>query len=199
MAISQGQLGNLLPELYPIIGNHLPLHATAPTLLSLALTNRYNAEVVLPILNSRLILKSNEEAIPVLRRLIDDPTFGSLVRELHVMFHELDGSQPHDPSLDVLALVQYIVADGRLPYIHTLEMNFLYGWDPFNPRYYSRYRRLNFHRFCEGFFILLREECPHLTNVILRGLQDVDQWIQKSGLLDVPVVSNILNPSRFLR
>lgn len=191
MALSSGRLSNLITDIYPKISSHLPLHAIAPTLLSLGLTNHYNARVVLPILNSRLILRSNEKAIPVLQKLIKEHTFGVFVIGVHLLFEQLDVAEPLHPSLDALMLVQEAILGGHLPNLRMLEINFHAPRDLLRTLFPLRYTRPNPSRFRKEFFLNLREQCPLLTGLILRGVdedQSQNMWIERSGLSEIPKV-----------
>ena len=183
MATAQGPLNDLAPEIYSIIAGHLPLYATPPTLLALALTNRRISEIVLPLLCSRLILKNEKDAIRVLQKLVDNPSFGRVVRELHIMSELSDDTRRQDPPSNVIKRVEDIILKGYLPFIHTLGIYLLHGW----------YRHRQFRKDLSR---QLREKCPRLRGLILKGFEasDVDTtWIEDSGVLEVPMSTFALN------
>ena len=78
-------LNHLPIEIYPNIAVHLPLHLTPSTLISLALVNHHLSEIVIPLVYSRLILKSESDALKMIKRLLDKPELGKAVREIHIL------------------------------------------------------------------------------------------------------------------
>jgi len=191
----EGPLNNLLPEIYPIIAAHLPLHATPSTLLALGLTNHRISEIALPLIHSRLILKNEEAAQLVLQKLATDPLLGPFVRELHVLSNLSQETRTHDPPSDVVRRVSDIILKGSLPFLHTLALHLGYGW------YYDDQNVVEgFGRPGKEFWSQIKEKCPRLKALILDGFED-DQnepWIEDSGLLHVPVCIAHLNITKFL-
>jgi hypothetical protein len=193
----QGPLINLPPEIYSIIATHLPLHATPSTLLSLGLTNHHISEITLPLLYSRLVLKSEEDALLVLEKLATDPSFGLVVRELHVLSNLSRETRIHKPPLDVITRVSDVILKGSLPFIHTLGLHLGDGWycdDQFYPVE-------GFARPGKELWSQIKEMCPRLKALILVGFKDDpnNPWIEDSGLLDVPVcIIILLNATKFL-
>src|SRR5258706_13956585 len=110
-------LGELLPELYPIVASHLPLYITPSTLLSLALVNHHVPAIVLPLLFSCLLLKTEQDALLMFQRLLDKPELGMCVRELHSLLNPFAGS--HCDGL------YQVITKGLLPNIHTLDLQLL--------------------------------------------------------------------------
>jgi len=111
-----------------IIAAHLPLDATPSTLLALALTNRHISEFALPLVNSRLVLKNETDAMLVLQKLLDNPLFGRIVRELHIMSDLSVDTRNQDPPWDVIRRVEDVISKGYLPFIHTLGLHLMARW-----------------------------------------------------------------------
>ena len=199
MVTEQGPLNNLLPEIYPIIAAHLPLHATPSTLLALGLTNQHISEIALPLIYSRLVLKNEEDALLVLQKLATDPSLGPVVRELHVLSNLSRETRIHDPPSDVIRRVSDVILKGSLPFLHTLALHLGHGWY----WYYDDQNFLaveGFGRPGKEFWSHLKEQCPRLKALILDGfMDDPDKpWIEDSGLLHVPVCIVLLNVTKFL-
>ena len=195
MATEQGPLNNLMPEIYPIIASHLPLHATPSTLLSLGLTNHHISDIALPLLYSRLILKNEEHALLVLQKLATDPSLGPVVRELHIMSHLSRETRIHDPPSDVIRRVSDLILKGSLPFVHTLGLHLGEGW-----YYHDQKPAKGFGRPGKDFWSQIKEKCPRLKALILDGFMDdlVEPWIEDSGLFHVPVCVTLLNATKFL-
>lgn len=112
-------LVDLIPELYPIITSHLPVYITPSTLLALALVNRYISAIVLPLLYSLLILKTEKDALVMIQRLLAEPDLGKHVQELHILSYlPLNTIQ----SFDVLTGLHKVITMGLLPHVHTLQL-----------------------------------------------------------------------------
>jgi hypothetical protein len=193
MAILRGPLLDLLPEIYPIIAAHLPLHATPSTLLALALTNHDISKNALPLVYSRLVLKNEDEAITVLQKLVDNPSLGRIARELHIMSDLSVHTRNQDPTLDVIRRVRDLVSGGFLPFIHTLGLHLMNRW------YYDPDKNFEavkgFGQLREEFWVKLKEKCPRLSGLILKGFSDDpdDPWLEESGLLQVAVSDAVSN------
>ncbi|KAF8877822.1 hypothetical protein CPB84DRAFT_1966265 [Gymnopilus junonius] len=183
---SQGLFSNISAELYPIIASHLPLYATSPTLLALALTNRHISDVVLPLLYSILVLKNEADALHVLQRLLDDPPFGRVVRELHVICELSNNIQNPNPPSAVIRRVEEVVSSGYLPFIHTFNLTISWGW------YYDPERNLKqnegYGNLSKAFVTTLKQNCPRLRCLILRNFGEYFKsiWIEESGILQAP-------------
>jgi len=79
---------------------------------------------------------------------------------------------------------------GYLPFIHTLGI-YLHGWyrqDPKDVKIFGQFRK--------DFSTQLREKCPRLRDLILKGFEerDVDTWIEDSGILEVPNITSLKMP-----
>ncbi|KAF9531449.1 hypothetical protein CPB83DRAFT_761386 [Crepidotus variabilis] len=184
-------LESLLPEIYPIIAKHLPLYATASSLLSLALTNHRISAITLPIIHSRLVLKTEKDAISILQKLADDLSFGREVRELHIMTNLSAETRESNPPLDVVRRLQDVILKGHLPFINTLNLNLMKGWYfDGSPQYHPIQ---GFGELRKEFWLDLREKCPRLRSLALQGFADnIDQpWIEDSGCLDMPDLTSI--------
>jgi len=194
MVTQQGPpLNELLPEIYPIIAAHLPLYATPSTLLALALTNHHISEFALPLLYSRLVLQNETDATLVLQKLLDNPPFGCIVRELHIMSDLSVETRNQDPPWDIIRQVEDVISKGYLPFIHTLGLHLMERW------YYDADKNFEpvkgFGQLRQEFLAQLKEKCPRLRGLVLKRFSD-DQdepWLEKSGFLEVPVSPAALN------
>lgn len=180
--VNETQFNSLPPELFPIIAEHLPVHATPSTLRSLCLTNRTMYKIVLPLLYRCLIIKNDYDESAILQRIIIDQTLGNSVRELHIMSDLLYHKTPFD---DVTALI----AVGLLPYIHTLTL------------YYAPGKQLlGFLR--KEFWMALRSKCPRLRRLDITGLRGHEDgpWLDGSGVMDFKLLEVSLwhNNNKFL-
>jgi hypothetical protein len=188
MVTQQGPLNELLPEIYPVIAAHLPLYATPSTLLSLALTNHHISKFALPLVYSRMVLRDEIHATLVLQKLLDNPPFGRLVRELHIMSDLSDNTRNQNPPSDVIRRVEDLVSKGYLPFIHTLGLYLRKRW------YYDSDIEpvKGFGRLGQEFLAKLKEKCPRLRGLILKGFSDDEDepWL---GFLQVPVSLAALN------
>ncbi|KAG6915215.1 hypothetical protein DXG01_012686 [Tephrocybe rancida] len=182
----EGPLNSLLPEIYPIIIAHLPLYATPSTLLALALTNHHVSDIALPLLCSRLVLKNEADALLLLQKLMDDPPFGRVVRELHIMSDLSLNTRSQNPPSDVVRRVSDVISKGYLPFIHTLGLHLGKGWyhdeDPVN----------GFGQFEKGFWTQINQKCPKLRALILEGFEEAEEpWFVDSGILEVPDITSL--------
>jgi hypothetical protein len=178
-------LDELLPELYPIIASHLPLYITPSTLLSLALVNHRISAIVLPLLYSRLLLKTEQDASVMFQRLLDTPKLGMCVRELHSI---LDRSGSHFDGL------YQVITKGLLPNIHTLDLQLL------NAYVLTEFATIEprSERLRSDFWSSLKTSCPRLQGLILRNFPEYaafcvsnpSSWTDECGLLlDLQVLS----------
>lgn len=179
----QGPLNRLNADVYPIIAAYLPLYVAPSTLLALALTNRHISYIVIPLLYATLVLKNEVDATIILEKLLNNPSFGRFVRELHIMSDlSLEGpvSQP-----DVMRELGGVISNGCLPFIHTLGLHHM------RRRYYDERWEFvgEFGQLRKSFWIQLKEKCPRLRALILDGFKDDPQnpWLEDSGLIEIPV------------
>jgi hypothetical protein len=175
-------VNNVPPEIFPIVASFLPLHATPSTLLSLALANRHIHSIILPILYSCLILKNENHALKFLQKLLDEPEFGKVVREIYILSGLSLATRNGENPFDVLRGLEMVIAAGSLPYIHTLGLHLLAGWhydDEFRP--IDGFGQLS-SEFCES----LRKNCPRLRGLVIRDIADIG-GIDMSGLLEIQV------------
>ncbi|KAG6831066.1 hypothetical protein H0H92_012989 [Tricholoma furcatifolium] len=166
-------------------------------MLSLALTSHHICEIALPVLHSRLILKNETDALSVLQRLLTDPEFGRLVRELHIL-SDLSWETMQSGNEDVIRRFVRVISGGYLPFIHTLGLHLGDAW------YYSDIINPNdgpmeFGTFEKGWWLKIKEKCPRLRAAILDGFGDntyygngKEEWIEESGLLHVPFSDALL-------
>ena len=187
MTKKQGPLNELIPEIYPIIAAHLPLYVTPSTLLALALTNHHISKIALPLVYSRVLLKDELNATLVLQKLVDNPPVGLMIRELHIMSDLSVETRNQNPPSDVIRRVEDVISKGYLPFIHTLGLHLTKRW------YYDPdkdYEPVNgFGQLRKDFCAQLKEKCPRLRGLILKGFSDdLDEpWVEESGFLQVPV------------
>lgn len=185
MTIPQGPLNDLLPEIYPIIASHLALHETPSTLLALALTNHHISKIVLPLLHSRLVLKNETDAIQVLQKLVDNPSFGRFVRELHIRSDLSSYTWSQNPPSDVIRRVEDVITRGYLPFIHTLGLHLMNGWYVNTEDFLAK----GFGYLRKGFLVQLKQKCPRLRGLILKGFThySVKPWLATWGVLQIYV------------
>jgi len=168
-------LGELLPELYPVIASHLPLYITPSTLLSLALVNHHISAIVLPLLYSRLHLKTEQDASTMFQRLLDKPELGMCVQELHSLV---------DPFGSHFDRLYQVISNGLLPNIHTLDLQLLTDSTTIAPR--PDHERLR-----SDFWLGLKTSCPGLRGLVLRNfpeyaafcMNNPSSWAEECGLL----------------
>jgi hypothetical protein len=178
-------LNELLPEIYPLIAAHLPLHSTPSTLLSLALVNHDISEIVLPLLASRLLLKNESHARKVIQRLLDEPQRGHAVREIQIYLNSSSNFVTRQNPFVFTGLIQLITTNS-LPYIHTLGFHthdggWFYAWrDEIKLAWGLGKLRSS-----------LKENCPRLRRLVLTNLGDFEEnpWINDSRLLEIQVSS----------
>ena len=101
---------------------------------------------------------------------VDDPPSGCFVREIHIVSDLPMDTQGRERPLDAIRRLQDVIFNGYLPFIHTLGLHFTYDW---------------FLQLQQEFWTQLKEKCPRLRNLILKGFShDSDQpWLEESGLL----------------
>ncbi|KAF8877829.1 hypothetical protein CPB84DRAFT_1794599 [Gymnopilus junonius] len=189
--VPQGFFDDLLPEIYPLIAAHLPLYAAPSKLLALALTNQSISEFALPLLYSRLVLKNETNALHVLQRLLNDPPFGRVVRELHITSELSYEIRTKDPPSDVIRRVEEVISSGCLPLIHTLDLYVTQGW------YHDPQRALEpvrgFGMFSKAFSMKLKLNCPRLRCLMLENFAEYsdDTWIEESGIVQVSDITSL--------
>jgi hypothetical protein len=187
MTTKQGPLNELIPEIYPIIAAHLPLYVTPSTLLALALTNHHISEIALPLVYSQLVLKNELNATLVLQKLVDNPPVGLIIHELHIMSDLSVDTRNQNPPSDVIRRVEDVISKGYLPYVHTLGLHLVKRWYRDSDNDYEPVK--GFGQLRKEFWAQLKEKCPRLRGLILKGFSDdLDEpWIEDSGFLQVPV------------
>ncbi|KDR76891.1 hypothetical protein GALMADRAFT_246000 [Galerina marginata CBS 339.88] len=169
------------PELFAVFASHLPLHATPPTLLSLALVNRGLSGIALHLIHSCIVLKSEGDAAKMIQRLLEDVSLGRTVQELHIMYKP-QSRDANGSSSGVVARLQDVIDLGLLPNMHTLGIK-LVRW---STRKLGKYAKLNL-----GFFRHLRLKCPRCKGLLLENTGDtsVDHWLDGTGLFDIDDLS----------
>lgn len=186
------------PEIFPIVASFLPLHSRQNYLLSLALTSKHCCDIVIPDLLYRLpVLRTESEALSVLQKLLSDrhdSLLGHRVRGLYIM-SELSDASRHGDSIDVLRLLEKVVASGRLPYLESLTIHLIDGWwhtMVVTSELITYEAVKGFGRLEKPFWISLAEQCPRFHELSLLGLRDDedDPWVGKSGILEIQVCSS---------
>jgi hypothetical protein len=180
-------LDDLPPEIFPIIASLLPLHATPSTLLSLALVNHRISSIVLPILNSCLILKNENHALKFLQKLLDNPELGKVVREVHIMSGLSLATRNGENPFDVLRGLEKVIGAGLLPHIHTFGLHLLTGW-----HYDDEFLPIDgFGRLGSEFWESAKKNCPRLRGFVIRDTADLGDneklGINVSGLFEIQV------------
>ena len=164
-------------ELFSLIASHLPLYATASTLLSLALTNSAIYDIVHNILYSCLILKNEKDAISVFQKLLTNPDLGKTVRELHVRSVLSVATIYGETAFDTVTGLRQVIKAGVLPYLHTLVLrlwNVNGDWDNVK----------GFGRLPADFWEDFHSKCPRMRKVVLSGIGDPFNDYQ-SGIYDL--------------
>lgn len=182
----------LPPEIYPLIATNLPLYSTSSTLLALALVNHHISDIVLPLLNSRLILKNETDALNVIKGLRDNPELGKTVYEIHILSNLSLATRRGENPFDVITGLENLIKVSCFPNIHTLGLYLLSGWHH-EIQDFQFQRVVGFGRLRSDFWINLRKNCPRLRGLILRNIADDmdDPWVDDSGLLEVQVGSRV--------
>jgi hypothetical protein len=111
-----------------LIASFIPSHAAPPTLRALALGNRHLHDIVLPLLYSRLVLRTEHAALTVFHRILRDPHLGRAVTELHVMSNLSDAARAGATPFDVLGGIQTLVAKRLVPRLSALGIHLMKGW-----------------------------------------------------------------------
>ncbi|KAF9532549.1 hypothetical protein CPB83DRAFT_846963 [Crepidotus variabilis] len=188
---TENRFFHLAPEISSLIADHLPLHATPSTLLSLALTSRNISDAILPMIHTRLVLKNETEAICVLQKIADDPSFGRGVRELHVLSSLSVEIRKQKPSKDVIRRIEDVILKGHLPLIHTLGIHLTKGWFYDDDNKFKPIK--GFGQLSKKFWVKLREKCPRLRTLAMKGFADDlrKSWMGKSGFLEVSGITNL--------
>ncbi|KAH6880853.1 hypothetical protein BKA70DRAFT_1575731 [Coprinopsis sp. MPI-PUGE-AT-0042] len=115
------------PETFGHVADHLPLYAHAPTLRSLALSNRYLFDPVHPLLYRHLNLTFTRDvhrSLEVLLRLRDPGVgLGNEVRALYLTtdrppMQSADGGR----AMTSMTLLKDFISKGKLPFLKRLEL-----------------------------------------------------------------------------
>lgn len=181
-----GPLNDLPSEIFPVVASLLPLHATPSTLLSLALVNHHISSIVLPLLYSRLILKNENHALKFLQKLLDEPEFGKVVREVHILSDLSLATRNGENPFDVVRGLKKVIGAGSLPYIHTLGLHLLSGWQ-YDDEYDEPIE--GFGQLGSGFWQSLRKNCPQLRGLVICNIVESDEnpGFHESGLFEIQV------------
>ncbi|KAH6884313.1 hypothetical protein BKA70DRAFT_1574918 [Coprinopsis sp. MPI-PUGE-AT-0042] len=115
------------PEIFGHVAGQLPLYATAPTLRSLALSNRYLFDHVHPLLYRHLDLTFSRDvyrSLDVLLRLRDpDAGLGNEVRALYLSFDPHPTRSPAGGRrITSMTLLKDLISSGKLPFLKRLEL-----------------------------------------------------------------------------
>ncbi|KAF8188100.1 hypothetical protein BJ912DRAFT_904177 [Pholiota molesta] len=167
-------LTTLPSELFPVIAAFVPLRAAPPTLRALALANRQCYNLCRSLLYSRLILRSEDDAIGVIQRIIAEPQIGFAVTELYIMSELSIEARTGKKAFDVVAGLQMLVTKGLLPRMIALGLYLLKGW-----AYDEDSKKVSCGHLLADFWINLRNNCPRLRTLILRnvGHSFHDPWL----------------------
>ena len=96
-------------ELFPVIVGFLPLFSAPSTILSLAMASHGFCQIVLPLLFARLVLKTEDDAIFVFRKILEDPRRGIAVRELYLASTLSLSARNGEKTFDTITGLQKIV------------------------------------------------------------------------------------------
>ncbi|KAF9477167.1 hypothetical protein BDN70DRAFT_948779 [Pholiota conissans] len=158
--------GTIPPELFPIIASFLPLRSAPSTLYALALANRRLSSIVRPIIYSRLVLRTERDALIIIRRIESYPDIGRFVKELHILSDLTAVPHQDRRGQDVITGLSGLIATGSLPVLEALGLYLLTGW-----RISEGYRNVPGHgNVQQAFWRSLRINCPRLRALFLRGL-----------------------------
>jgi hypothetical protein len=171
------------PELFPIIASFVPLRSAPHTLRSLALANRRFYDIVYPLLYSHLILRTEDDAITVIQKILGEPQLGLAVRELYIMSNLSVETRQGEKPFDVLVGLQMLVKRQLIPRIVALGVYLLNGW-----HYDEDYNPVVLHgRLLDDFWSDLRVECPRLRSLALRNMGGgfTDPWLSGSVIDEI--------------
>jgi hypothetical protein len=174
----------LPPELFPVIAAFVPLRSAPHTLRALALANHHCYNICRPILYSRLVLRNEQDATGVIRRIINDPQLGLYVTELYIMSALSVKARKGKKPLNVVTGLRFLVAKGLIPRITALGLYLLKDWI-----YDEHFKPILCGRLLAGFWINLRNKCPRLRTLLLRnvGHSFMAPWLKG------PVIDEISN------
>ncbi|KAF8168706.1 hypothetical protein BJ912DRAFT_199299 [Pholiota molesta] len=174
----------LPPELFPVIAAFVPLRSAPHTLRALALANRHCYNICRPILYSRLVLRNEDDAKGVMRRIMNDPQLGLYVTELYIMSALSAKARKGKKPLNVVTGLRFLVGKGLIPRITALGLYFLKDWI-----YDEHFKPISCGRLLAGFWINLRNKCPRLRTLLLRnvGHSFMAPWLKG------PVIDEINN------
>ncbi|KAF8188120.1 hypothetical protein BJ912DRAFT_410408 [Pholiota molesta] len=171
------------PDVFPLIASFIPLRAAPPTLRALALGNRRLHDIVRPLLYSRLILRTEDDAIAIFQKILRDPRLGLAVTELHVMSDLSDAAREGEMPFDVLAGIQMLVKKRLMPRLSALSIHLLKGWvcDEYGEPITVRGRLLDY------FWSNLRDASPRLRTLVLQNVGCVsddlwDRWLSGTAI-----------------
>ncbi|KAF8166199.1 hypothetical protein BJ912DRAFT_1002906, partial [Pholiota molesta] len=158
-----------------LIASFIPSHSAPPTLRALALGNRHLHDIVLPLLYSRLVLRTEHAALTVFQRILRDPYLGRAVTQLHVMSNLSDAARGGATPFDVLGGIQLLVAKRLVPRLSALGIH-LMGGDEEPIIVPGRLRA--------EFWGNLRDACPRLRALVLRnvGYGSHDLWLSGTAI-----------------
>ncbi|KDR76892.1 hypothetical protein GALMADRAFT_225062 [Galerina marginata CBS 339.88] len=173
---SSTTLEDLPPELFEVFASHLPLHATPQALLSLALVNWRISTIVLPLINSCIVLRYKTDAAKMIQKILEDPTLGLAVRELHMMTDSSPGTSNGCKLSDIVGGLQDAIDRGLLAHLHTLGLELLGEGKLRN-----------------GFFKNLRSKCPRLKGFLLDNVGDTwgDHWLDETGMEEIKDLTSL--------
>ncbi|KAH6905035.1 hypothetical protein BKA70DRAFT_1192674 [Coprinopsis sp. MPI-PUGE-AT-0042] len=186
---THSRLFDIPVEIFPVIAEHIPLCSAPQTLLSFALTSRTSHNILIPILFSHLILRSEQDALSVLQGILGNPSKGSLVRGIYIhspLSSEIRAATGDGTGdvVDVVRTLERVIKSGFVPLLHTLELHLDgHSW-------WSDNDGDLFHGFGElraSFWEALETSCPCLRSLAISNIGDSSEnrWINKSGLFEI--------------
>lgn len=180
------QIHSLAPEIHDLIASHLPIQIRPAVLLSFALTNSRLCHMLLPVLYSKVIIKTEEAMHTVLQRVIEDKEnqVGLFVRELYILIDINSIATSEDLGREpVLFRFHRIIKAEHLPYMHTLGITFCVAS---SLGFTKSYNKLEIERKCLSnlFWEDLKNNCPQIRALFLHGITNVEgnSLIENSGL-----------------
>ena len=192
----------LPPELFFIIAFHLPLQCYSSTLLALSLAACQLNEFVQVLLYFKVVIKSEDSAFLVLKKLSKDIHLGVLVGELHILTDFSPALCDARGGTTVITELHSVIKMGCIPNLYALSIVFLPGW--YTDEYWIEDVEFYDHLTSE-LWKDLKLKCPRLRRLYLEGIGDTcnDPWIDASGLyelkelqvrVDIPAVTRIDHP-----
>jgi hypothetical protein len=155
---SRARICDLSPELFAVIASHIPSTTRPPTLISLAMTNHFNAQMIIPfLLYQNIIIHCEERLLSALDTLSRDPLLRSAVRGIYI---RTALSIDTHGEYTTLSRMMQLFELGGLTGVHTVNLILGPRTKPFaylNP----------FECLYDAFWISLSKCCPRIQNLSL--------------------------------